>query len=61
MIRSQHMTISQVEVRLIDIGWLFSGGKSFLNFAAILNDLDKDVVNDTEFVTALLEVFWRRI
>ena len=45
---------------MIDIGWLFSCGSTFLDFANLLNDQDKDAVNDTEFVKAILEVFWKK-
>ena len=54
------MTISSVEVRLIDIGWLFVGGNSFPNLAKVLNQIDSDLIFDTEFVHALLEVFWKK-
>ena len=45
---------------MIDIGWLFSCGKTFLHFAEALNDQDRDAVNDTDFVKYILDVFWKK-
>ena len=54
------MSINPVEVRMIDIGWLYANEKNFLDFAQILYENGQNSVYETEFVKTLLEVFWKR-
>ena len=53
------VSVTTVKVRMIDIGWLYSDEKSFLDFAKILHYADNDQIINTEFMKALLDVFWK--
>lgn len=50
--------LSQVEVRIVDVAWFYYRDKSVFEFAKTLNEIDKEVLNDTDLVVALLEVYW---
>ena len=54
------MSINSVEVRLIDIGWLYANEKNFLDFAVILHETGQNSIFETEFVKTLIEVFWKK-
>ena len=47
-----------VKVRLFDIGWLYAGENEFLDFINILDNVRNKELYLTNFVKALLDVFW---
>lgn len=47
-----------MKVRLLDIGWLFADNKDFLHFVHVLNSCSNKELYMTDFVKALLEVYW---
>ena len=52
------MSISNVRVRLLDLGWLYANSNDFLGFIEILDDSKSNDIYATEFVKTLLDVFW---
>lgn len=50
----------EVNVRLLDIGWLYSNKKSFLEFIQVLDASKRSDLMMTDFVKTLLEVFWEK-
>ena len=53
-------TPHEVNVRLLDIGWLYSNKKSFLEFIQVLDASKRPDLMMTDFVKTLLEVFWEK-
>ena len=51
-----------VKVQRLNVKWLFQGSKNFKDFVKIITQLNStNLLYDTEFVSILLEQFWRRI
>lgn len=55
---SQTLVNTPVKVRIIDIRWLLRSGKSFIDFAAIMENFTSDSLFTTEFLKALTNEFW---
>ena len=54
------MTINTVQVRLLDLGWLYADGNVFLDFIDVLQSADySQDIFASEFIKTLLDVFWR--
>ena len=47
-----------VRVKMIDIAWIYTNKKSFLNFATIVNREDRVDLFMTDFVQVMTNVFW---
>ena len=52
--------MNTVEVSILDLGWLYADNKMFLDFVSILNSIGEQDIYMTDFVKALLEVFWNQ-
>ena len=51
------MTINTVQVRLLDLGWLYANAGDFLDFIGILQNSEASELFKSEFVKTLLDVF----
>ncbi len=49
---------SQVECKLLDLGWLYSNRKSFLDFVLVMDSCKRSDLLMTGFVKTMLDVFW---
>ena len=47
-----------VSVKVLNLNWLFSGGKNFRTFVKIMNEATNDDVFESELVVNLLTEFW---
>ena len=47
-----------VKVKILDIRWLRRGDKSFMDFAAIMDNFTLDSLFNTEFLRAITNEFW---
>ena len=54
----QQLVNSPVKVRILDIRWLLRDDRTFLNFAAIMEEFTLDSLFNTEFLRALTNEFW---
>ena len=55
---TKDMTINTVQVRLLDLGWLYANAGDFLDFIGILQNSEASEIFKSEFVKTLLDVFW---
>ena len=47
-----------MQVRLLDLGWLYANSNDFLGFIEILNNSKSNDIYATDFIKTLLDVFW---
>lgn len=45
---------------VVDVAWLYNGNRTILAIAKMLMEVDNPVLNDTEFVIALLDIYWQK-
>ena len=57
-IEEKDFTKAQVEVRLLDLTWLLSDRRNFINFVGTLEDASSDQIYNTELLSTLLDNFW---
>ena len=49
---------NSVNVRILDIGWIYANSGVFLDFVEILDGANKVELFETKFISSLLDVFW---
>ena len=50
--------ITQVEVRMLNLSWLFKDQKNFIDFVRVVSNLKTDAIYSTELLHILLNAFW---
>ena len=58
--RREESDPTQVDVKIMDILWLYSGGNDFLKFVPILETCKLDKLYQTEFMRSLTNEFWTK-
>lgn len=57
-VKKGEITKSQVDVRMLPLGWLLSDHNTFVNFVGILGGASNNQIYDTELIGTLLGEFW---
>ena len=57
-VEEKEFTKAQVEVRQLNLDWLLSDKKNFVNFVNILQTTSSEQIYDTELIGTLLDEFW---
>ena len=58
--QSEESEHTLVDVKIMDIRWLFKGGNDFLKFVPILETCKLDKLYQTEFMRSLTNEFWTK-
>ena len=56
--RDKNTVNTKVNVRIMDISWLISGKKGFLDFVPILEKFQRDNLFQTDFIKSLTHEYW---
>ena len=54
------MLVTSVDVSIMNLKWMVSDKKNFLDFIKILKDTKNKAILQTAFVNSLFETFWSK-